>query len=190
MFKLVSGFVGFFLATGLFWLGIVFEHRPAGWPNLAMNLGPIHWTFHLPDGPVAQLASIEAQLVAAAAHSRAVTAEQGAITVSSAQHEQAAQTAIQTRYRTIIKEVPTYVTPQIDSSYPLSWAFVRVHDAAALGVDVSAISLPAGQSDAGASTVAPSALADIIAGNYGSCHANAKQLTALQAWVRAEQAAK
>lgn len=48
---------------------------------------------------------------------------------------------------TVTKEITHYVTVQTDRRYPLSCGFVRVRDAAFLGVDPSAVSSPACQSD-------------------------------------------
>lgn len=81
MFKIVSGIIGFFLATGLFWLGIAFEHRPAGWPNIPINAGFIHLTLHLPDGPYPQL---DAWKQAAQTSAANVKTLQGAVNVQNA----------------------------------------------------------------------------------------------------------
>jgi hypothetical protein len=88
--------------------------------------------------------------------------------------------------RTIVREVPRYVTPETDRRLPLSVGFERVHDAAALGVDVSAIPLGPGESDGSASTVAPSQAAGVITDNYGRCRETAERLKGLQgAWDQA-----
>jgi hypothetical protein len=42
---------------------------------------------------------------------------------------------------------------------------------------------PAGDADAAAAGVALSAVAGTVAANYQTCHENAQQLRALQAWV-------
>lgn len=72
MFKLLGGLVGFAAAfvgaTSMFWFGMIFEHRPAGWPNIPVNAGFIHFTFHLPDGPAAQAAKDKAALKIAVAN--------------------------------------------------------------------------------------------------------------------------
>lgn len=187
--KLVSTALGLFGAFWLFFAGIAFEHRPHGWPNLAVSLGPFHPVLHLPDGPYARLDALLAAEKAAAVHTQAVEVAQAQISAAASVHEQAAQTVIRTVTRTIIKDVPTYVTAQDDLRYPLSVGFVRVHDAAALGVDVSQIPGPAGRSDDQVSPVKPSDAAAVIAGNYGEARADAERLTALQDWVTAQQAA-
>ncbi len=86
---------------------------------------------------------------------------------------------------TIIKEVPVYVSPEADAACVLSRGFVRLHDAAAAGV----VSDSAGGSDASPAGIALSTVAGTVADNYERCHENAEQLTALQDWVRAQEAA-
>ena len=65
---------------------------------------------------------------------------------------------------TIIKEVPIYVSVQADAACTINRGFVRLHDAAAAGLALSAV-------------------AATVATNYQTCHENAEQLRALQAWV-------
>ncbi len=81
---------------------------------------------------------------------------------------------------TIIKEVPVYVPVEADAACSVNRGFVRVHDAAAH----NNLPEPAGDADAGASGVALSDVAETVATNYQTCHENAQQLRALQAWVR------
>ena len=81
---------------------------------------------------------------------------------------------------TIVKEVPVYVPVQADAACTINRGFVRLHDAAAAGE----LPKPAGDADAPAAGLALSAVAGTVAGNYQSCHENAEQLRALQAWVR------
>ena len=80
---------------------------------------------------------------------------------------------------TIIKEVPVYVPAQADAACTVNRGFVRLHDAAAAGE----LPTPAGDSDAAAAGIAPSAVAGTLAANYQTCHENAEQLRALQEWV-------
>ena len=82
--------------------------------------------------------------------------------------------------KTIIQEVPVYVPVQADASCAINRGFVRLHDAAAAGE----LPEPAGDADAPAKGVALSAVARTVADNYQTCHENAEQLRALQAWVR------
>jgi hypothetical protein len=86
---------------------------------------------------------------------------------------------------TITKEVPIYVSKAADSSCVVTGGFVRVHDAGAANVPVSGG--PRVTDDAG-SGIALSTVAATVVDNYTDCHANAEQLTALQAWARGSHA--
>lgn len=88
---------------------------------------------------------------------------------------------VQGKTQTIIKEVPKYVTLQADADCSINIGFVRLHDHAA----ANTLPDPAGAADAAPSGVALSAVAAAVAENYGSCHENSAQLTALQGWVKA-----
>lgn len=66
-----------------------------------------------------------------------------------------------------IQKVPTYVTPETDKRFPLPCGFVRLHNAAASGVEPEAVSIPAGHTDADECPVTASQASSIIAGNYG-----------------------
>jgi len=80
---------------------------------------------------------------------------------------------------TIIKEVTVYVPVQADAACTINRGFVRVHDAAAAGE----LPEPARDADATTAGIALSAVAGTVATNYQTCHENAEQLRALQAWV-------
>jgi len=101
------------------------------------------------------------------------------------------QARIRTITRTIIKEVPVYVPAEADLRFALPVGLVRLHDAAATGHPLS--DAP-GQPDDPAgflepSDIPPSRLGTVIAENYGVCHADAARFSALQDWVRQQQAA-
>ena len=81
---------------------------------------------------------------------------------------------------TIIREVVVYVPVQADAACTINRGFVRLHDAAAAGE----LPEPAGDADATAAGLALSTVAGTVAANYQTCHENAEQLRALQAWVR------
>lgn len=83
--------------------------------------------------------------------------------------------------RTIIKEVPVYVSEAADRACTVPAGFVRLHDAAAANLPPSG---RAGPADERAAPIALSTVADTVAGNYTDCHANAEQLKQLQAYVR------
>lgn len=94
----------------------------------------------------------------------------------------AQQTArIRTVTKTIIKEVPTYVSA---NDCPMSPGFRVFHDAAANGE----VPDPARIADAAA--VPAPIIAATVADNYGTCLENAKRLEGLQEWVRAQKAVK
>ncbi|NPZ19527.1 hypothetical protein DZ956_022390 [Pseudomonas aeruginosa] len=87
--------------------------------------------------------------------------------------------------RTIIKEVPIYVSAEADRACTVNAGFVRLHDAAAAGVLPPD---PAGAADARPAGIALSAVAETVAGNYTACHANTEQLNSLLELVRDYQA--
>jgi hypothetical protein len=89
------------------------------------------------------------------------------------------------RGATLTQEIPVYVTAQADAACPVPVGFVRVHDAAA----ANDLPGPAGVADARPSGLALSTVAGTVVDNYAICHAAIEQLNALQAWVRANQAA-
>lgn len=66
----------------------------------------------------------------------------------------------------------------------VSVGLVRLHDAAALGVDPDTLPLPAGSSDDACSSVTNADLASAISDNYAAARANAAQLNDLIANVR------
>jgi len=86
---------------------------------------------------------------------------------------------------TIIREVPVYVPVQADAACTINRGFVRLHDAAA-----GELPEPARDADAAAAGIALPAVAGTVAANYQTCHENAEQLRALQAWVMEMVSAK
>ena len=86
---------------------------------------------------------------------------------------------VQGKTKEIIKEVPVYVPASADADCVINRGFVWLHDAAAANF----FPIAAGVADAAPSGIALSAVAETVADNYGSCHENAEQLKALQAWV-------
>ncbi len=80
---------------------------------------------------------------------------------------------------TIIKEVPVYVPVQADAACTINRGFVRLHDAAAAGE----LPRPPRSAHAASAALARSVVAGTVAANYQTCHENAEQLRALQAWV-------
>lgn len=84
------------------------------------------------------------------------------------------------RSRTIVKEVPRYITVEADRACVVPRGFVRLHDAVAQGVLPGA---PDGTDDA-AADVEISTVAGTVIDNYGSCKEDRARLEALQSWVR------
>lgn len=95
---------------------------------------------------------------------------------------------IQTVTNTIIRKVPVYVSAKTDELFPLPCGFLRLHDAAAAGVEPAAISIPAGKSDGDRCDVATSAAATIIAENYATALGWQADLRAWDSWYSAEKA--
>ena len=136
-----------------------------------------------------RIAAAEAQRVAIAS---ALTRERAQADTTTVVERAAVaeQVRIRTVTETIIKEVPVYVTAETDARFALPVGLVRVHDAAATGRPLSE---SAGEPDdatrnAEASSAAPSALAAVIAENYGVCLADQSRFASLQDWVRRQQA--
>ena len=180
---LVGGAVAFVCATALFWAGLLFEHRPEGWPDL--KLGVFH--LRLPDGPWARLAAVQRVAAAAEARNRRVTLQRAQASRDAGVAEAKAQDRIHIVYRTLREEIPVHVAPETDRAFRLPVGLVRLHDAAARGVELSRVPDPAGEPDGAASRVQPSDLAGALIDNYGACRADAEQLAALQAWVRRQE---
>ena len=132
-------------------------------------------------------AEAETQAVKAADTNRAA---QDAVTLASALSEAQAQEKVVTITQTVTKEIPAHVPPAVDATVCVPFGLIRLLDASALQADPDSLSLPTGQSDGSCSPVKASALAQSVIDNYGVAQANAEQLTALQAWVLADQKAQ
>lgn len=183
---------------GIFWMAIgagwaVYwwaTTAPLGWPNYRLGGKVIGITLHLPDPPGAQLAAMKAAAAKSAAKAKDTETAQHAASVAIGLGEAMAQERIRTVYRTIRTEIHDHVSPAIDRAFPMPVGLVRLHDAAARGLDVSAVPDSAGQPDDAASRFAASDLAGAFTDNYGACRANAEQLSGLQSWIRLEAAIK
>ena len=180
---LFGGAVAFICATALFWAGLLFEHRPAGWPDL--KLGVFH--LRLPDGPWARLTAVQRVATAAQAHNRQVELQRTEVSRDAGAAEAKAQDRIRTVYRTLRAEIPAHVALETDRRFALPVGLVRLHDAAARGVELSRVPDPAGKPDGAASDVQPSDLAGAFVDNYGACRADGEQLAALQVWIRRQR---
>ncbi len=88
---------------------------------------------------------------------------------------------------TVTKEIPRYVTVEIDRAYSVPCGLVRVLDAAVLSVSASELPYPAGLADDTACPVATSVLAEAgVAAIRGYIEVT-DQLTALQLWVETQE---
>ena len=152
--------------------------KAAGWALVALALLAIYsWIWHR------GAAHVQARWDAVAAEQAKVRAEQAATRaevsteVVSAHAERVR--VIREKGEVIIREVPVYVPA---GSCDLPSGFRVHHDAAAAGV----LPDPAGIADA--DPAAAQAVAEAVADNYATCHANAEQLSALQEWVRKQAA--
>jgi hypothetical protein len=187
--RIVGLLVGLIGATWLFWAGIAFERRPVGQFSFSIPIwGPLHVGWNDPGGPAAQLAVLKAEEARAAQRAMQVVARQADVSAAADVAETRAQTRIRLIYRTLHDQIPTIIPAPVDRHFALSVGFVRVHDAAVWGVDLSDAPLAAGQSDGAASEIAQSRAASVIADNYGSCRADQERLSALQDWIRKEAA--
>jgi hypothetical protein len=109
--------------------------------------------------------------------------DQNAIAAANADAAQARETAARTAAQ--VRVVHDYVTKYQDAHNCVTWGLVRVYDAAAIGTDASALSLPPGvTNDTCSPDVVSSALADGIVRNFGRYRVVAghfNQLVALDA---------
>jgi hypothetical protein len=189
--KLLTTAVSLFGATILFWAGVAWEHRPPGFASWDVPIwGPLHFRHADPGGPFAQLGALRAREAAAARRAGRIERDQADASSRIADQDLAAQVRIRTVTRTLVQEVPIAMPPSVDRAFPLSVGFVRLHDAAARGLDLSDIAAPAGAPDSAAAGVAASDAAGAIAANYGDCRADAQELADWQRWYAALTAAQ
>lgn len=92
---------------------------------------------------------------------------------------------VQWRTRTLIREVPVYVTEAGDRSAILPDGFVRLHDAAATGT--APVPFGTGESPDTPSGIALSAATGIILDNYGQCRVWREQVIGWQSWYFDQQ---
>ena len=81
-----------------------------------------------------------------------------------------------------IQTVKEFITAEADKSCTINTGFVRVHDAAA-----GAITLTASSTDADPSSVKLSNVAEVVVDNYAEYNKTKAQLDSLQNWVRDQQ---
>jgi hypothetical protein len=144
------------------------------------------------EGLGAQLADLKAKdaaaLKAAQAHVATVQAAQTKATAAVMATYAPAVAAIAANASALTKEIPAYVTPKDDARCVINTGAVRLlHDAAS---GLPALPDAASSTDDAPSGVALSKLVGTDVDNDEAAAANAEQLAALQAWVRAQQAAQ
>lgn len=116
-----------------------------------------------------------------ARQAKTIDEKREAISKPVAAKEAKKQVEIRTVFKTITKEVPTYVSI---NDCPMSPGFRVFHDAAANAVLPNAADIP------DAAAVPADHVANTIAANYEICHQTSARLTGLQDWVRAQQSIK
>lgn len=161
-------------------MNILAWFNPGRWLMLlaavaALTIGYFAWADHIGDKREAQ---VRAQYQKQADDANA---KREAISAPVAAKEQKAQEKVRTVFKTIIKEVPTYVSI---NDCPMSPGFRVFHDAAANG------EVPNAAGIADAAHVPAQDVANTVASNYETCHRTAARLTGLQEWVRAQQEIK
>lgn len=149
-------------------------------------LALVAWALAERGGRLALETRVAKAAVARAEASRDLAARQAAVSSAAGAKAEARLERERVVTRTLIREVPRYVTVESDRRCDVPVGFVRLHDAAAEGRDP--VSAPAGEPHDAASGLALSAVAGTVAENYGSCRETAERLTALQAWVRSQAA--
>lgn len=96
---------------------------------------------------------------------------------------EAGQVEIRTVTQQITKEVPVYVTALADSRNWVTLGFVRIHDAAALGKALPESTAELVDSPSG---VTPSAVAETVIENYGTCRTALEVVKGWQEWYLTE----
>lgn len=92
-------------------------------------------------------------------------------------------------FRSVQKDIPTYVTPETSARYPWPVGAVRLHDAAVARAAVSEFPDPAGRADGDPSDVGAADGISVVLSNYKQCELDRERLRRLQQWNR-EQAAQ
>lgn len=127
---------------------------------------------------------LEDQLVEA---NEQVEREQASDRATQETGEAVAQAVDRVQYttRTIIKEIPNYVTREADASGNITDGFVRLHDAAATGT--APVPFRAGESPDAPSGLATSTVAASVVDNYGTCNTWREQVIGWQSWYNTQR---
>jgi hypothetical protein len=121
--------------------------------------------------------------VKAVQHEAVQVAKQDDVSNTDAAAHEVAAAKIQTQGQALAKEIPAHVTPQMDARFAVPVGAVRLLDAAALGVDVSAVPDPAGKPDDAPSGIVFSSAVAGLAANDKACRLDDQQLIDLQTWL-------
>ena len=151
----------------------------AKWAALAVMMAGMY-LFGRGDGKAmkaAELADYKLQLSEAAV--KLQDAQSKVVTVVEIEYRDRIQ-IIKEKGKTIVEQVPIYITADTDRGYPLPAGFVRVHNAAAAGE----VAGPATESDRQAAAITVSAAAATIASNYTDCRGLAEQVIGWQAFYQ------
>lgn len=82
----------------------------------------------------------------------------------------------------LLGEIRAHVTTAVDDRFPVPCGLVRLHDAAALGLDPAEVAACAGQPDDAVASVRASRFAETVARNYGRCLGEAERVRQWQRW--------
>lgn len=144
------------------------------------------WMVHGWQMKASQLHAVQAQ----AQHVVKAVEKQDQITARVEADDAQKQQQIRTVYRTLEREVPVHVTPEVDRQFPVSDRLVGVLDRA---LAVPAVPDAAGSADD--APAAPSAVAESDLGAWATqvieqYNSTRQQLIDLQAWVQAQRAGR
>lgn len=109
--------------------------------------------------------------------------------IAAADHAGFLRGQAQAKTITLTKEIPKYVPVEVDRAFPVPCGFVRLHDAAALGVYPQALDNPSALADDAACPLKASDLAAVIVENYGIDHEKDAKIVGLQDLARSLKAA-
>ena len=112
------------------------------------------------------------------------------ISITQAQSENAAQTALTSRGNLAINEVPSHVVTKVIAYNCVPMDFIRLLDAAASGRSTTDLPLPAGKSTNSCAASDWTSVARSVVANYYTSRANSQQLDHLIATYRQMQAAR
>lgn len=113
-------------------------------------------------------------------------AKRADITETVAEKAEEKAVEIRTVTKTIIRKVPEYVTREVVRECVVPRGFIRLLNDSADGV--ATVPGSSGGADGAPAGIGLDTVGASVAGNYGSCRETAARLTALQDWVREQQA--